>query len=274
MTLTANPNKFTTTANLMFIDLIGSGFSFATDPNTIPSEAKGYGSTLSLAINTFAKESVLGQNSKIILAGEGTFIRSLPGLDDISGLKGIIHLSIWPEIYAMGRFYGIAGVELKIYTESERIAIDSTFTSCYNDVRSSKFLEAHQCLETILNFVESKTKNVNLFDVRQQSNITEFLPMIQYYFSQSAVVTAWKAPATKLFESQSGQISNRTYVDMAKNYTKDLSAFMKDYYSVRHWFVNGQYDYISYYKGARNWLETELSFIESDAYKKAKLEVS
>jgi hypothetical protein len=120
----------------------------------------------------------------------------------------------------MGRYYGIAGVELKIYGESERIAIDSTFTSCYNYVRSSKFLEAHQCLESILNFVESKTKNVNLYDVRQQSNFSEFLPMIQYYFSQPSVVTAWKAPSTKLFESQSGHISNKTFVDMAKNYTK------------------------------------------------------
>jgi hypothetical protein len=136
MTLTANANRWTNTANLMFIDLIGSGFSFTTDVSTLPTDAKGFGSTLSLAINTLAKESVLGQNKKIILAGEGTFIRSLPGLDEISGLKGIIHLAAWPEIYAMGRFYGIAGVELKIYTEPERIAIDSTFTSCYNYVRS------------------------------------------------------------------------------------------------------------------------------------------
>lgn len=197
----------------------------------------------------------------------------MPGLDDIPGLKGIIHLAPWPEIYAIGRFYGIAGVELKIYTESERIAIDSTFTSCYNDVRSSKFLEAHQCLETILNFVESKTKNANLYDTRLQSNLSEFLPMVQFYFSQPAVVTAWKAPATKLFESQSGYISNLTFVDLAKNYTKDLSSFMKDYYSVKHWFVEGTSDYVSYYKGVRNWVETELSFIESDAFKKAKLDV-
>lgn len=69
MSLTANPNRFTNTANLMFIDLIGSGFSFTSDPNTLPTEAKGFGSTLSLAINTFAKESVLGQSSNIILAG-------------------------------------------------------------------------------------------------------------------------------------------------------------------------------------------------------------
>jgi hypothetical protein len=140
MTLTPNVNRFTTVANLMFIDLIGSGFSFTTDVSTLPSDAKGFGSALSLAMNTLANESVLGQNKKIILAGEGTFIRSLQGLDEIGGLKGVIHLGAWPELYAMGRFYGIAGVELKIYTESERIAIDSTFTSCYNYVRSSKFL--------------------------------------------------------------------------------------------------------------------------------------
>lgn len=30
---------------------------------------------------------------------------------------------------------------------------------------------------------------------------------------------------------------------------------MKDYYSVKHWFVEGNNDYISYYKGVRNWVE-------------------
>lgn len=98
--------------------------------------------------------------------------------------------------------------------------------------------------------------------------------MIQYYFSQPAVVTTWKAPNNKLFESQSGYISNKTYADMAKNYTRELSTFMKDFYSVRHWFVEGLNDYISYYKGVRNWIESELAFVESDAFKKAKLEVS
>lgn len=61
---------------------------------------------------------------------------------------------------------------------------------------------------------------------------------------------------------------------MAKNYTKDISAFTKDYYSVRHWFVEGLSDYISYYKGVKNWIENELSFVENDAFKKAKMEVS
>ena len=110
MTLTQNPNRFTTDTNLMFLDLLGSGFSFAANPSDLPTDAKIFGAQVTVALNTFAKESVLGQSSKIILAGEGTFIRSLQGLDDISALKGIIHLSAWPEIYAMGRFYGIAGV--------------------------------------------------------------------------------------------------------------------------------------------------------------------
>ncbi len=179
----------------------------------------------------------------------------MSGLDDITTLKGLIHFSLWPEIYAIGRYYGVAGLELKILVESERVAIDSTFTSCYNYVRSSKFLEAHQCLDTIYNFVESKTKNTNLLDVRLLSNLTEFIPMVQYYFSQPSHVSAWKAPNTRLFESQSGYIANLTYVDIAKNYTKDISSFTKDYFSVRHWFVAGQSDFISYYKGVRNWLE-------------------
>lgn len=61
---------------------------------------------------------------------------------------------------------------------------------------------------------------------------------------------------------------------MAKNYTTDLSHFMRDYYSVRHWFLEGQIDYISYYKGVRNWVENELTFVESDAFRKLKLEVT
>jgi hypothetical protein len=98
--------------------------------------------------------------------------------------------------------------------------------------------------------------------------------MIQYYFSQAATVTAWKAPNSRLFETQSGYIYNKTYVDLAKNYTANLSQFFRDYYSVRHWFVEGQSDYIAYYKGFRNWLENELSFVEVDAFKKAKLDVN
>ena len=97
--------------------------------------------------------------------------------------------------------------------------------------------------------------------------------MIQYYFSQNSVISQWKAPTAKLFETQSAYIFNKTYVDMAKNYTSGISTFMRDYFSVRHWFVYGQHDFISFYKGARNWIESELSFVEKDAFNKASLEV-
>lgn len=38
------------------------------------------------------------------------FLRSLPGLGDISELSGMIHISAWPELYAMSRYYGVAGI--------------------------------------------------------------------------------------------------------------------------------------------------------------------
>ena len=79
----------------MFIDLLGSGFSFA-NASDLPSDAKTFGVQLTLAINAFIKESVLGQSPRLFIAGEGTFIRSLSGLNDIDSLKGIIHLSAWP----------------------------------------------------------------------------------------------------------------------------------------------------------------------------------
>ena len=83
----------------------------------------------------------------------------------------------------------------------------------------------------------------------------------------------YKAPTSRLFETQSGYISNRTYVDFAKNYTKELSQFMKDYLTVKHWFIVGDSDYICYKKATKNWLETELAFVESAAFKAKVLEV-
>lgn len=100
----------------MFLDLPGCGFSFVSDPSSLPSESRAYVSEFTDAINTFVKESVLGKSSKMVIAGESTFIRSLPGLGDIHALEGLIHLSAWPEMYAMGRYYGVAGLDLGIYT--------------------------------------------------------------------------------------------------------------------------------------------------------------
>ena len=98
--------------------------------------------------------------------------------------------------------------------------------------------------------------------------------MVQYYFSQSKVVSQWGAPSSKLFETQSAYVANKTYVDLAKNYTTDLSTFMRDYYSIHHWFIVGHQDYISYYKGVRSWIENELNFVEKAEFKAASLEVN
>jgi carboxypeptidase C (cathepsin A) len=69
MTLSPNPNRFTNTANLMFIDLPGSGFSFATNASLLPTDAKTFGVQLTQAINFFIQESVLGQSSKLVIGG-------------------------------------------------------------------------------------------------------------------------------------------------------------------------------------------------------------
>lgn len=118
MTFSVNPNRFTDAANVMFLDQLGSGFSFATNVSSLPSDAKTFGQQLTTAINAFVEQTNLGKSSTIIIAGEGEFIRTLSGLDDIDTLKGIIHFSSWPEIYAIGKYYGIAGAELKLYSES------------------------------------------------------------------------------------------------------------------------------------------------------------
>lgn len=79
------------------------------------------------------------------------------------------------------------------------MAIESTLVTCYNNVIAKKYTEAHNCYDALLNFVELKTKNVNIFNTKLGSNLTEHLPMIQYYFSQPSTVSVYKAPTAHLF---------------------------------------------------------------------------
>lgn len=79
--------------------------------------------------------------------------------------------------------------------------------------------------------------------------------MIQYYFSQAATVSLYKAPAGQLFETQSNWIWSKTFADFAVNKTASISQYMKDELSVKHWFVSGDYDYIAYKQSLRFWME-------------------
>ena len=58
---------------------------------------------------------------------------------------------------------------------------------------------------------------------------------------------------------------------MGKNYDKEISQFFKDYLSVKNIFIVGDSDYISFNKAFRNWLENDVTFIDSDAFKSKKL---
>lgn len=91
-------------------------------------------------------------------------------------------------------------------------------------------------------------------NVKLGSNLTDFLPMIQYYFSQANVVAAYKAPTQALFDSQSAWVQSKIYTDLAKNIDADFSRYLKDYLSVKNVFIYGESDFICYYKAARNWL--------------------
>ena len=116
--LADNPNSATKFANIMFLDLLASGFSFASSTDAIPKTSKDYGLIVTKAINSFNTEANIGKSSSIYILGESTFLRVLPGIDDINALKGIVHISGWFDLYGIGKFYGTGGVELKIFTDS------------------------------------------------------------------------------------------------------------------------------------------------------------
>lgn len=98
-------------------------------------------------------------------------------------------------------------------------------------------------------------------NIKLQSNLTDFLPMIQYYFSQPSTVTAYKAPNQALFDSQSAWVQYKTYADLAKNMDTQFSQYFKDYLSVKNIFIAGDNDFICYKKAVLNWLENTVSFV-------------
>ncbi len=119
-----------------------------------------------------------------------------------------------------------------------------------------------------MNFVESKTKNHNLFNVALGSELVDHLSRVQYYFSQPSTVTLFKAPQTQLFDTQSNLVYAKTYEDLAKNYTDSISQFTRDYFSVLQVFISGNNDYLSYKDGTLDWLSNELNFVERADFNK------
>ncbi len=110
MTTVANPSSVTAFANVMFVDHLGNGFSFVANTSNFPTKSEDYASQLTYALNALNKESPLGRSKVIVFLGEGTFLRSLPGFGEINNFAGMVHLSAWPELYAVSRYYGVAGI--------------------------------------------------------------------------------------------------------------------------------------------------------------------
>lgn len=272
LTLAANNNTPSTYANLMFIDVLGTGFSFASDPKEIAADYPGLAAQVGYALNAFASEIDFGKG-QMVLVGESSWIRLVPFFK-LTNIAGVVALSPWSELYAIGKYYGAAGVELNIFTAAEKTSIESTFLNCYLNLKNGKFKEAHQCYDSVLNFVEQKGANRNLWNVALNQSITPTFALVQYYLTQSATVNLYGAPTSMSFEQQTGTLQWNTYVDEAKNYTQNISYYLRDYLDVKLLTIAGTLDYITYYKATRSWMETELNFVESAAFQKLNLTVS
>jgi hypothetical protein len=53
LSLVDNPNKATQLGNVIFIDLLGSGYSFASSLDAIPKTSRDYGVMITRAVNSF-----------------------------------------------------------------------------------------------------------------------------------------------------------------------------------------------------------------------------
>lgn len=120
--------------------------------------------------------------------------------------------------------------------------------------RNGKPADAHTCYDSTLNYIENKTKSVNLYNVKKGSNLTEVLPQVHSYFSLPATVNAYKAPNALLFEAHSYLTIAKIFEDYGKNIDTSISSFLKNFFSVKQVFLTGDDDFITYRKATRNWL--------------------
>ena len=224
------------------------------------------------ALLEFKKSSELGKG-KWIFVGESSWIRAVSGFQDLdSNLIGIVSLSPWGDLYDIGKYYGVAGVELGILTAGEKNSIESTFTTCYLYLRNGKYTEAHQCYDSTLNFVELKTNNRNLFNVKLNQTLIDTFARVQYFLTQAGVVKLLNAPTSKLFEQQSNYFQTNVYAEQAQNMSQNISYFMRDDLDVKYYFFTGTLSFLTYYKATRSWLES-LNFLEAAAFKNKTMDV-
>ena len=118
LTLAANPNSASKYANLLFIDPLGVGFSFVNNTKDIPTSYIGMAQQITYALGEIKKNVDFGKG-KWIFVGESTWIRTIYGFQNLDdNLIGIVSLSPWGDMYDVGKYYGVAGVELGLLTNS------------------------------------------------------------------------------------------------------------------------------------------------------------
>lgn len=52
------------------------------------------------------------------IVGESTWIRAVVGMGDVAGLEAMVYLAPWFDFYTIGKEYGTAGLDMKIFTNS------------------------------------------------------------------------------------------------------------------------------------------------------------
>jgi len=197
LTLAINNNTPSAYANLLFIDSLGTGFSFAADTKEIASDYATLAGQVDYALSQFTAQIDFGKG-KLYLVGESSWIRLVPFFK-LTTITGLVALSPWGELYAIGKYYGVAGIDLNVFNTAEKNTIESTFLNCYLDLKNGKFKEAHQCYDSVLNFVESKGLNRNLWNVNFNQSIIQDFALVQYYLTQPTTVTLYGAPTAYSF---------------------------------------------------------------------------
>ena len=79
---------------------------------------KDHATIVTKAINSFTSQTNVGKSKSLYIVGESTWIRAVVGMGDVTGLEAMVYLAPWFDFYAIGKEYGTAGLDMKIFTNS------------------------------------------------------------------------------------------------------------------------------------------------------------
>ncbi|CAK8576175.1 unnamed protein product [Lathyrus sativus] len=259
-------------SNIIFVDQpIGTGFSYSSDENDIPTDETGVSNDLYAFLQAFFKEHPELVKNEFYITGESYAGHYIPALASrvSKGNKNKEGININFKGFAIGngltnpliqyQAYTQFAVDNKLITKEDKADIDKLVPSCVDATKTCESEGGDSCntasdqCEQIFSSILSAAGNINYYDIRKQCE-----GPLCYDFSNLETLLNKKTVRDALgvgdieFVSCSGAVHSALSQDLMKNYEKYIPALLED--GIKVLIYVGEFDLICNWLGNSNWV--------------------